>query len=222
MLGLARTQTFTPSTLRQPTQNQSLAKHNRKSSQLAENNHRRPKSIASFCRVFPKFAPPRNSPPLFRSDSTAARPHISLPNSASLGYLGVRRLAAALTSRSSLRRSPRSATRVRPASSATSSFANAQIGSPPLSASRCISARACASIRASAGSCARPPGGGAVMIYASPYSSNRTSVLFPYEMPIRSGVCAKSRAANAFPFSNSTFPFSAFNSSEVKNEKLQH
>src|SRR5579863_529594 len=33
-------------------QNQSLAKHNRKPSQLIENNHQRPKSIASFCRVF--------------------------------------------------------------------------------------------------------------------------------------------------------------------------
>jgi hypothetical protein len=34
------------------TPNQSLAKHNRKSSQIIENNHQRPKSIASFCRVF--------------------------------------------------------------------------------------------------------------------------------------------------------------------------
>jgi NADH-quinone oxidoreductase subunit I len=32
------------------TPNQSLAKHNRKPSQLTENNHQRPKSIASFCR----------------------------------------------------------------------------------------------------------------------------------------------------------------------------
>jgi len=32
-------------------QNQSLAKHNRKPSQLIENNHQRPKSIASFCRA---------------------------------------------------------------------------------------------------------------------------------------------------------------------------
>jgi hypothetical protein len=32
--------------------NQSLAKHNRKSSQIIENNRQRPKSIASFCRVF--------------------------------------------------------------------------------------------------------------------------------------------------------------------------
>jgi hypothetical protein len=35
-----------------PSPNQSLAKHNRKPSQLIENNHQRPKSIASFCRVF--------------------------------------------------------------------------------------------------------------------------------------------------------------------------
>jgi len=33
-----------------PTANQSLAKHNRKPLQLTENNHQRPKSIASFCR----------------------------------------------------------------------------------------------------------------------------------------------------------------------------
>jgi hypothetical protein len=33
-----------------PSPNQSLAKHNRKPLQLAENKHRRPKSIASFCR----------------------------------------------------------------------------------------------------------------------------------------------------------------------------
>jgi len=33
-----------------PTANQSLAKHNRKPSQLFENNHQRSKSIASFCR----------------------------------------------------------------------------------------------------------------------------------------------------------------------------
>jgi len=32
--------------------NQSLAKHNRKPMQLTENNHHRPKSIASFFRVF--------------------------------------------------------------------------------------------------------------------------------------------------------------------------
>ena len=31
---------------------QSLAKHNRKPPQLIENKHQRPKSIASFCRVF--------------------------------------------------------------------------------------------------------------------------------------------------------------------------
>src|SRR5579863_3568432 len=33
-----------------PSPNQSLAKHNRKPTQLTENNHQRPKSIASFCR----------------------------------------------------------------------------------------------------------------------------------------------------------------------------
>ena len=31
---------------------QSLAKHNQKPTQLTEDNHQRPKSIASFCRVF--------------------------------------------------------------------------------------------------------------------------------------------------------------------------
>jgi hypothetical protein len=36
-----------------PCPNQSLAKHNRKPSQLTENNHQRPKSIASFCRTLP-------------------------------------------------------------------------------------------------------------------------------------------------------------------------
>jgi hypothetical protein len=34
-----------------PSPNQSLAKHNRKASQLTENKHHQPKSIASFCRV---------------------------------------------------------------------------------------------------------------------------------------------------------------------------
>jgi len=38
--------------------NQSLAKHNRKPSQLIENNHQRPKSIASFCRHFAGLTPP--------------------------------------------------------------------------------------------------------------------------------------------------------------------
>jgi hypothetical protein len=33
-----------------PSPNQSIAKHNRKPAQLAENKHQRPKSIASFCR----------------------------------------------------------------------------------------------------------------------------------------------------------------------------
>jgi hypothetical protein len=60
-----------------------------------------------------------------------------------------------------------------------------------LPAARCIPARACASIRDSAGSCAQPPGGGAVMMYASLYMSEWTSALSPYEMPIRSGVCGE-------------------------------
>jgi hypothetical protein len=34
------------------TQNQSLAKHNRKLMQVIENKHQRYESIASFCRVF--------------------------------------------------------------------------------------------------------------------------------------------------------------------------
>ena len=41
-----------------PTAIQSLAKHNRKPSQLAENNHQHPKSIASFCRLFDDFKVP--------------------------------------------------------------------------------------------------------------------------------------------------------------------
>jgi len=40
------------------TANQSLAKHNRKPSQLIENNHQRPTSIASFCRVFHDYNNP--------------------------------------------------------------------------------------------------------------------------------------------------------------------
>ncbi len=47
-----------------PTPNQSLAKQNRKPSQLIENNHQHPKSIASFCRLFLDYAAsqPINSP----------------------------------------------------------------------------------------------------------------------------------------------------------------
>jgi hypothetical protein len=67
MLGLAQTQPVTPAAQRLfapwPASHhssldthhcliQSLAKHNRKPSQIIENNHQRPKSIASFCRVF--------------------------------------------------------------------------------------------------------------------------------------------------------------------------
>ncbi len=36
------------------------------------------------------------------------------------------------------------------------------------------------------------------MMFASHYMSEWTSVLFLYEMPIRSGVCAKSRAGSGF------------------------
>jgi hypothetical protein len=60
------------------------------------------------------------------------------------------------------------------------------------------------------------------MMFASPHISNWKSVPSPYEMPIQSGFGAKSCAATAFPFSNFSFLFSAFNPSEVKNEKLQH
>jgi hypothetical protein len=112
------------------------------------------------------------------------------------------------------------------------------------------------------------------MMLASHYMSKWTSVLSLYEMPIRSGVCAKSHAGSEFavarlcglfvcdyhcwrsedrryegnvkyevngarlkaaatnskaiatprhfPLSNFAFPFSGFNSTEVKNEKLQH
>ena len=229
MLGLAQTQTPTVAAHPPPTQNQSLAKHNRKPSQLIENNHQHPKSIASFCRVFLDYSPPRNSPPLFRSDSTAAPPpRISLPNFAGLACLGVRRLAAAFTSRSLLRRSLHKAIHPSPAST---SFAPPQMRTLPLPASRCIPARPCASIRLSAGSCAQPPGGGAVMMYASLYMSDCTPVLSPCEMPIRSCLHPKKRvchpersegSAFAFPFSNFSFPFSALHLIEVKNEKLQH
>jgi hypothetical protein len=117
-------------------------------------------------------------------------------------------------------------------------------------------------------------GGGAVMMFASHYMSEWTSVLSLCEMPIQRGVCAKSRAGSGFVVAricgrfvrddhcwrskdrryegqvkrqvngarlkaaatNSTttstlghfcvsdfaFPFSAVNSTEVKNEKLQH
>ena len=112
------------------------------------------------------------------------------------------------------------------------------------------------------------------MMYASYYMSEWTSVLFLYEMPIRSRVCAKSRAGSGFVVaricarfvrdghcwrskdrhyedqvkrqvkgarlkpaatnsmasitpgrfcvSEFALPFSAVNSSEVRNEKLQH
>jgi hypothetical protein len=38
-----------------PPQSQSLAKQNRRVMQMIENNQQRPKSIASFCRVFLRF-----------------------------------------------------------------------------------------------------------------------------------------------------------------------
>jgi len=44
-----------------PSPIQSLAKHNRKPVQLAENKHQRPESIASFCRNFAPGAPPHQS-----------------------------------------------------------------------------------------------------------------------------------------------------------------
>jgi hypothetical protein len=145
VLGLAQTQTSTPATLRPPAANQSLAKQNRKASQLTENNHQHPKAIASFCRVFLDYSLRRNSPPTFRCDA--------------------------------------------------------------LPAARCIPARPCASIRVSAGSCAQPPGGGAVMMYASHYMSEWTSVLSPCEMPIRSGSGANSCASRVFPLFNFVYLF---------------
>jgi len=62
---------------------------------------------------------------------SAARPHVSVPNFAGRGYLGVRRLAAAFASRSLLRRSLRSATRLCPASSTASRSAYPQIRTLP-------------------------------------------------------------------------------------------
>jgi hypothetical protein len=160
MLGLAQTQTFAPATLPPHAANQSLAKQNRKPSQLIENTHQYQKSIANFCPLFRAHSPRRNSP---RASC----------------YL-------------------------------------------ELLSGRCIPALACASIRLSAGSCAQPPGGGAVMMFASHHISNRTSVLSPYEMPIPAHPRPKSRAPSAFPFCNFAFPFSVFNPSEVKHENLQH
>jgi hypothetical protein len=67
MLSLAQTEMLTPASQRllppRPASNHSslsthhclnqlLARHNRKPSQLIDNNHHRPKSIASFSRVF--------------------------------------------------------------------------------------------------------------------------------------------------------------------------
>ena len=56
MFELVRTQAFTLPARLLPTANQSLAKHNRKPSQLIENNHQHPKSIASFCHLFLDYA----------------------------------------------------------------------------------------------------------------------------------------------------------------------
>ena len=52
MFELAPTRTSVHPRRLLPTAIQSLARHNRKSSQIIENNHQRSKSIASFCRVF--------------------------------------------------------------------------------------------------------------------------------------------------------------------------
>jgi hypothetical protein len=52
MLELARTLNSTLPARLLRTPNQSLAKLNRKPAQMIENKQRRPKSIASFCRVF--------------------------------------------------------------------------------------------------------------------------------------------------------------------------
>jgi hypothetical protein len=62
MFELVRTQAFTLPARLLPTANQSLAKHNRKPSQLIENNHPRPKSIASFCRVLSPAARSKSDP----------------------------------------------------------------------------------------------------------------------------------------------------------------
>ncbi len=56
MFALAPTQTSAHLRRPFPTANQSLAKQNRKPSQVIENNHQQPKSIASFCRVFLDYA----------------------------------------------------------------------------------------------------------------------------------------------------------------------
>ena len=52
MFELAPTRTSAHRRRLLPTRNHSLAKHNRKPSQITKNNHQRPKSISSFCRVF--------------------------------------------------------------------------------------------------------------------------------------------------------------------------
>ncbi len=71
MLGLAQTRTLIPASQRlfapwpafrrsslvtHHCPSQSLAKHNRKPSQLIENNHQRQRSIASFCRVYCEYS----------------------------------------------------------------------------------------------------------------------------------------------------------------------
>jgi len=53
--------------------NQSLAKHNRKPTQVVENKNQRPKSIASFCRAFAPGAPPDRSLPTTHAFLIASR-----------------------------------------------------------------------------------------------------------------------------------------------------
>ncbi len=94
MLERAQTQTYAPASRRLlspgPASNcsslvtrhyfiQSLAKHNRKPSQIIENNRQRPKSIASFCRVLCAYS---DGQPTFSRQPTLNRAPAAPPSQA--------------------------------------------------------------------------------------------------------------------------------------------
>jgi len=94
MLERAQTQTYAPASRRLlspgPASNcsslvtrhyfiQSLAKHNRKPSQIIENNRQRPKSIASFCRVLCAYS---DGQPTFSRQPTLTRAPAAPPSQA--------------------------------------------------------------------------------------------------------------------------------------------
>ena len=59
-----------------PTANQSLAKHNRKPSQMTENKQQQPKSIASFCRVVRDYQAKGARLPLGQTGGSCTRSQI--------------------------------------------------------------------------------------------------------------------------------------------------